>query len=325
MLLQHPGRGLTLDPPGGLPFDFLPGVRGDVIDPPRLGFLEDRSRIRAQKCRYVGSIARDCPNSELIQALRTKIYRCSLMYLMVVSARLFLFLFAAFVVSIFLWVFFTLLSSIIPNTFVAAVVLVGLLLIGFRVLTGYFRRPSTIKRRKRKYENTQAQSQQKRSAAEARFITRHSDLIATLKALGHSLFFTTQLAGSAEQVSWVVTMRCERCGGRYRGRQLSRRWRLSPERPCTGELARGANEGGLERTKALTESDFETRWMTRNGDLIATLEAAGHSLGFATTRLGSGDHYITVMYCQSCGERHRGRLHRWWGLSPKRRCASAPD
>ncbi len=73
-------------------------------------------------------------------------------------------------------------------------------------------------------------------AHEDEWIGQNADLITALREAGHEPVFSTELValGAGMGQGWDTSMRCERCGERYRGPFLDS-WRgLSPKRPCPG-------------------------------------------------------------------------------------------
>jgi hypothetical protein len=83
----------------------------------------------------------------------------------------------------------------------------------------------------RHYQHEQGQEAE-RLANEGRFRDRHAELIETLPVVGHQPEITTGSPWDPRVPGWETSMRCAKCGLRFRGRVLSRWFGLSPRRPC---------------------------------------------------------------------------------------------
>lgn len=69
------------------------------------------------------------------------------------------------------------------------------------------------------------------AGAQARYVKKKQDLIASLERAGHSVSFSTRRVSGEGGSSIRVTMACDNCWKKYRG-PLHRWWGLSPNRPC---------------------------------------------------------------------------------------------
>ncbi len=133
---------------------------------------------------------------------------------------------------------------------------------------------------------------------EAKWVARHSDLIASLEEGGHSLSFKTVF-----DKSYFMYMRCERCGAGDWGRRSER---LSPERRCEGERDKSA---------------YDVRWAARRSALISALEEVGHAPRVTTE--WDRARYSTGMRCDRCGASRGLPISAGKRLSPRRPCSGS--
>jgi hypothetical protein len=87
------------------------------------------------------------------------------------------------------------------------------------------------RRAQRRLRKEQRRVDQMKAAAE-RWISKHGGLIEALRDAGHNPTIETRWVSSDYGAGPASTMSCRRCGLKYRGRLLAKRWGLSPKRPC---------------------------------------------------------------------------------------------